>query len=135
MHRNKKEIKEAIYTGVCFFDMLKGKIIRMDKEIVSFEDKKYLSLYLGLLNSENEISQKFYNIFCSFQILFNSLDINYYKELYNEYFKELTNEINFDTLNNYFMSLLDKDIIKKFNSINNININLKRESNKRLIKK
>lgn len=135
MQCDKKEIKEAIYAGVCFFDMLKGKIVRINKKIVSFEDKKYLSLYLGLLNSENEISDKFYDSFCSLQISFNALDVNYYKELSNEYFTQLANEINCDTLNNYFMSLLEKEIIKKFNKINNININLKRESNKQLIKK
>lgn len=128
-----EEVKRAIYVGMSIFNVLKNSIVKINKEIVSLEDKKYISLYLGLINSENKISYEFNDLFSQYNINYEILDMGSYMELYIEYFIKIFESIDFNSIDNYFYYLLGKEIVKKVNADNSLceeNI-----GNKKLIKK
>ncbi len=106
------EVKSAIYRGMYVYDLIKNLEISIEGEILSINDKKILGLYLGLTNMELNIVK---------------LDINKYLNIYSKYFTYIFKEINFYSIDSYIDYLLSKDIIKKYNRVNNI-------KNKQLIK-
>ena len=117
-----KEIKNTIYTGISIFKIIKNSIVKIDKQIVSLEDKKYLSLYLGIINCDvNDcyIDEEFINK-------------ELYNDIYNEYFKDILINLDISSLDNYFNSLLNTNIVKIFNK--DYGLYQDSESNKKLIK-
>ena len=54
MNKNYEEVKKSIYAGMGIFSTIKDLILVIDGEL-SLDDKKYLSLYLGIINSKNSI--------------------------------------------------------------------------------
>ena len=137
MKENCEEVKTSIYAGMSIFDTLKNCQIEIDGKNISLDDKKFLALYLGIINTENEISKfiKLKKINFNIKVNFNFLKTEKYLEIYNNYFVEILNYVNFESIEEYFYSLLDKEIIKNFNG--NISYYLKNSSktkNKKLIK-
>ena len=56
MKENCEEVKSSLYAGMAIFNLIKDYDLSIDKDNISLEDKKYLSLYLGIINSKNRIS-------------------------------------------------------------------------------
>lgn len=117
-----KEIKNTIYTGISIFKIIKNSIVKIDKQIVSLEDKKYLSLYLGIINCDID----------EYCIEYEPINKYLYNDIYNEYFKDILINLDLSSTNNYYNSLLNTDIVKKFNK--DYGIYQENESNKKLIK-
>ena len=101
--------------------------------MISLEGKKYLSLYLGIINSPNRISNKYKTIFSELSFEYELLNSDSYNYLYNLYFAEKLNNINFNSINDYFNFLLEQEVIKKVNDEGSIF--KKNDSNKILVKK
>lgn len=131
MVSEREEVKNSIYAGMSIFNDIKNSIVKIGEENVSFEDKKYIGLYLGVINSENKISSKYNEIFSNMNIEYELLEMGSYIELYIEYFVKIFRNIDFNSMEDYFEYLLNKDIIKKLNIDSGLNI----DSNKKLIKK
>ena len=132
------EIKNSIYAGMSIYKKLENLKIRLRKDLLTQEDKKYLSLYLGILNTNNKMSnilnprKRILNI----EVKFEKLDMNEYIEIYNNNFSSILLDVNFECLDEYTNYLLSKDIVKNFNDINGIKTNQLIEiGNKQLIKK
>lgn len=117
-----KEIKNTIYTGISIFKIIKNSIVKIDKQIVSLEDKKYLSLYLGVINCDIK----------KCDIDYEPINKYLYDEIYSEYFKDTLINLDLSSIDNYFNSLLNIDIVKRFNR--DYGIEKEIESNKKLIK-
>ena len=138
MENNNLEIFNAVYVGVCMYSRLRKSIVEIEGKFVSLEDKKELGLYLGILHSNNSINSllKETELVKDTKINYNRLISTDFCEQYNLYFKDLINSINAKTIEEYFVSLLDNEIIKKLNNEYNFNpfeyINYE---NKQLIKK
>jgi len=118
MERETIDIKSAVYIGMSIFNTLKNSIVKIEDYVLTLEDKKYLSLYLGLIRIE-EKDEELLNMF---------LKTEEYLELYKNYFNNILDKIDFSSMNNYVDFLFSKEIIKKIQ-------NKKRGSNKKLVKK
>lgn len=132
------EVKNSIYAGMSIYNIIKDWVISIDCHDLNKQDKKFLALYLGILNTENRISDTFKNnnYAVSIKVKHIILPTEKYLEIYNNYFVEIFNQINFDSIDDYFAYLLDKPIIKKVNKVNGIKSKkVLKESNKQLIKK
>lgn len=132
-----EDVKRSIYTGMSIYNGLKNREIDLGGENISLEDKKYLSLYLGIIHTDNKISRIIrylgykYNIFGNYR----NLSMEEYVAIYNNHFIGIVDQINFQSMEDYFKYLLDKDIIKKFNQINNCEIDkMFNVKNKTLVK-
>jgi len=137
MKGNCEEVKLSVYAGMSIFDLLKGCEIKIWDKAISIEDKKYLSLYLGIINTKNKISSYLDKENIKFNILinFNFLHQDKYLKIYNEYFSDILMDVDFESIENYLTYLLSKDIIKSFNKSNGYHVNKAiNERHKKLIK-
>lgn len=135
MERELVEIKKSVYIGMSIYNILKDCKMIMNNEFVSVEDKKYLSLYLGILYTDNTISNIIHKN-DNINLNLKHLNMNEYIEIYKNDFIEILNNINYNSMNDYLKYLLSIDIINKYNEIYNIDMKgLIDKSNKILIKK
>ena len=95
MEKETNKIKTTIYIGMSIFNLLKDSVIKINDDMLSLEDKKYLSLYFGLIKYE-EKDENLLNIF---------LTIDKYIFLYNNYFSDILNKIDFNSMENYISFL------------------------------
>jgi len=139
MEEKYEEVKMTIYEGMAIFNLIKDYDLSIDKENISLDDKKYLSLYLGIMSTKNKITEYLEKNKINFKTYFNFnkkiLKIEDYIELYNNYFVEIFNEINFDSIYKYIKYLLGKKIVQDFNEANGYYIDkIFEQRNKQLIK-
>lgn len=138
MESERLEIENAIYTGICIYNRISRSIVEIENSFVPLNDKRELSLYLGILHSQNHISDKLVktNIKKHTLITYKKIDSNTYLELYNLYFKHMINDFNLETIEDFLKWLLTKDIVKSLNREYDFNmydfINI---GNKQLVKK
>lgn len=128
-------IENSIFEGMKIFNELKSCKILLNEELISMNDKKYLSLYLGIINTENKISKILRNSNSRFNIQTHckSLTSQKYNEILNIYFLDIFNQVNFISIDEYLNFLLNQEIVKVFNRINRINEEIFKPKNKRLI--
>ena len=139
MKENCEEVKSSLYAGMAIFNLIKDYELSIDKDNISLEDKKYLSLYLGIINSKNRISSYLKEKEIRFRINFNYnpklLKSEDYIELYNKYFIDIFKCISFNSIECNLDYLLNKKIIQEFNKCNgHIVDKTVNERNKKLIK-
>ena len=139
MKENCEEVKSSLYAGMAIFNLIKDYDLSIDKDNISLEDKKYLSLYLGIINSKNRISSYLKEKEIRFRFNFNCnpklLKKEDYIELYNKYFVDIFKCINFNSIECNLDYLLNKKIIQEFNKCNgHIVDKTVNERNKKLIK-
>ncbi|MBR6690641.1 MAG: hypothetical protein IKL65_04860 [Bacilli bacterium] len=137
MKENCEEVKASIYAGMSIFNVIKDYDLIMWNEKLSLNDKKYLSLYLGLINSKNNINLylKENEIRFKFNINYKLLKQEEYLEVYNLYFVEIFNEINFESIEEHLNYLLNKKVVQSFNRCNGHYVDkIINEKNKHLIK-
>jgi hypothetical protein len=138
MKKDILEIKNAMYVGVCLYNRLRKTIVEIEGEFVSIEDKKILALYLGILHTENSISNKLIEteLKRDTNIGYKEVDEYEYSSAYEECFKHIFNTMNFENIEDYFVSLLNNEIIVKLNREYNFNVGeFINVSNKQLVKK
>lgn len=130
------EVKQALYVGMSIYKELMNSTIEINRKKLTLEDKKYLSLYLGLINTENSISNALkdpgYRIYkrVKYKQLFNEEYIN----IYNEHMVEIFNQIDFNSITNYFEFLLEQEIVKSINRAFRIDVDkVMNKSNKQLV--
>ena len=136
MKGNFEEVKMSIYAGMSIFDLIKDIDINIEGSSISLSDKKYLSLYLGVINTKNKITDylKKQNINIGTFINFKYLKQDEYIRIYNNYFVEIFEQINFESIELNLNYLLSKKVIKCFNKSYGYNINTTIDnSNKQLI--
>ena len=132
------EVKEAIYTGMCIYDTFKSTIVEIEGKFVSLDDKKYLSLYLGILNTNNKVSNmiKDTELMLNTKVNFKRLDNEEYINIYKKYFKNILIDLSTNSIDEYFSSLLYKEIIIKLNREYNFSTDVfVNYENKQLVKK
>lgn len=117
MENERLEIENAIYTGICIYNSLSKRIVEIEGRFVSLADKRELSLYLGLIHSQNSISDKLNetDLKKHTYIAYKKLDYNSFYESYNLYFKDIVYDLNLETVEDLFKYLLSKDIVKRIN--------------------
>lgn len=135
MEKETKEIKTSIYLGMSIYRTMKDCRIKFDQYLLTMQDKKYLSLYLGLIKSKNRVSERFKTLTMENNITVNATFLNQdeYARIYMNDFADIVDKIDFESIDNYLEFLASKDIVRLFNQINGIS--LVKESNKQLIKK
>ena len=106
------------------YNAIENKKIIINNKIITNEDKKYISLYLGLLDITN--------ICEDVEVIYEKLSKEEYLEVYKNNFVEIIKLINFDSLNEYLNYILSKDIINLFNEKYELNVN---KENKQLVRK
>lgn len=137
MKENLKEIKTFIYVGMSIFNEIKDVELMIDSNILSLKDKKYLSLYLGIINTKNKVSDylKEKEVKFKFPKGIKYLSQEEYLYIYDMYFVDILKEISFNSVEENLNNLLSKKIIQDFNMCNGYyatkTIN---ERNKQLIK-
>lgn len=126
----------SIVEGISIFNEVKKCKLEFNQYKLNINDKKYLSLYLGLINILSKMYIYFENINRKLNMQVNNKPINSkkYKEILCNYFSDVFEGVNFNTVEDYLNFLLDKDIVKIFNKINNVDI-YSSDSNKKLILK
>lgn len=117
MEKEFLSVKNAIYDGMSIYSIIMGSEIVIDGYCLNYEDKKYLSLYLGMINTTKKFSEflkeKGYNY--DLDISYKVLDTNNYMNIYIRNFVDIFKQIPFDSLDEYIVYLLNKDIIKRIN--------------------
>jgi len=138
-----RELAMAIHKAMEIFAILKDMILKLDEQIVSLEDKKYLSLFLGIRNTENRINNllKLFYGDLELTIEITELEENQALHTYSQYFQELMPELLSESKFEAFMiKLLNIPFILKLHTyydypINKVQIALKEALNsKKLIK-
>lgn len=129
------ELNNAIYMGMNIFDSTKEWFINAQKTEYRINDIKYLSLYLGILNTDNYISKKFKELNYDLSIKFNvtKIDKNKYLDIYDKVFFNILDISNINSFDEYVKFILNQDIIKRINQCANIDIN-ELFSSKKLVK-
>ena len=111
------EVKQALYAGMGIYKELMNSVIEVNSKKLSLEDKKYLSLYLGILNTENGISKQLkepgFRVYK--RIKYKQLTNEEYMNIYKEHFIEIFNQIDFNSIINNFEYLLSFDVVQNFN--------------------
>lgn len=135
MEKETKEMKTSIYLGMSIYRTMKDCRIKFDQYLLTMQDKKYLSLYLGLIKSKNRVSERFKTLTMENNIMVNVTFLNQdeYARIYMNDFADIVDKVDFESIDNYLEFLASKDIVRLFNQINGIS--LVKESNKQLIKK
>ena len=134
MEKETKEMKTSIYLGMSIYRTMKDCRIKFDQYLLTMQDKKYLSLYLGLIKSKNRVSERFKTLTMENNIMVNATFLNQdeYARIYMNDFADIVDKVDFESIDNYLEFLASKDIVRLFNQINGIS--LVKESNKQLIK-
>lgn len=138
MENERLEIENAIYTGICIYNRLSRTIVEIENSFVPLDDKRELSLYLGIIHTQNSFSSRLNETDLKKQtsITYKKLDSSTYFELYTLYFKDIISDYNLETMEEFVKCLLTKDIVKSLNREYNFNmhdfINI---GNKQLVKK
>lgn len=127
-YNNDPEVNAVIHKGMEIFAVIKNTILKMNNEILSMEDKKALSLLLGIEYTENTVSKKLKQVFYIYGITVYTMvyDRKECIELYEEYFKSLIDGFELDsdfTVEQLMMKLLDISFISKLHEYNNYPIN------------
>ena len=130
------EVKQALYAGMGIYKELMNSVIEVNSKKLSLEDKKYLSLYLGLLNTENSVSNKLkepgFRVYK--RVKFKPLTKEEYLNIYEQHFVEIFNQIDFNSITNYFYFLLDQDVVRNINRAFRFDTdNLVNNSNKQMV--
>lgn len=138
MRDNYKEVKKTLYKGLTIFNMIKDYDLKINKDYIGLEDKKFLSLYLGIINTENKVSSYLKQNDIDLKSFVNvesyELSMEEYLRLYENYFVEIFYSLSFNSLETIFNYLLSKNIIQEFNQYNGYCIDFLKENNKKLIK-
>ncbi len=132
------EVKNSIYVGICIYKNINYLLTEAFDELLIDEDKKYLSLYLGLLNTDNHISKSLNISYHKLnkQIDYDELEHDEYIKLYDKYFFDILRNMDFCSIDSFFELLISKDIVQLFNRILSINTDcIIKKSNKQLVKK
>ena len=137
MENKMNEVKQSIYAGMSIYKEIMNCQIKIDNKKISLEDKKILSLYLGIVSTNNEVSNflNLNNIYYNIQVKYETLNFEEYLEIYNDNFTNIFREIDFENIFNYFEYLLNNPIIKKYNEANNNNIKLVTENKNKILVK
>lgn len=130
------EVKQALYAGMSIYKELMSSIIEVNSKKLTLEDKKYMSLYLGLLNTENCISEKFeepkFKVYK--RVKYKKLTNEEYMNIYKEHFVEIFNQIDFNSIKNYFNFLLNHNAIQNLNNAFRFDMSgIVNESNKQMV--
>lgn len=122
-------IKEALYEGVCIYNEILNCKIKFGNVYLNNINKKYLSLYLGLISAISNIGIKIQPL--NISVNYVKLDKPFFIRMYEDEF----NSITFDSIDEYVNFLMSKNIIKVFNEINGIQIDdVIDRSHKKLVK-
>lgn len=133
MENNVQEVKEAIYAGMSIYNTLKNFSMESSGKEVSLEDKKYISLYLGILYSNNEIGRELHerkNIIYR-KVKYNKLNKEELLQTYTEGFVDILTQVDFESIFNYFNFLLNNEHVSTINKSYRIEVN---QGNKRLVR-
>lgn len=139
MKENYEEVKQTLYAGMSIFNSIKDHTLIMGNEEITLEDKKYLSLYLGIINTKNKISlylkEKEIKFKIDFKYNYKLLNQDEYLKVYNEYFVDELREISFSSIEENFDFLLSKKVVKEYNRSNGYYVDKTiNDMNKQLIK-
>lgn len=95
---NNDEMNITVYKSMEIFDTIKDTTIKINSYKLNLTDKKYLSLLLGITETDNQVSKILGMLRYSCGIsVFPTLKSNeLVEEIYNNYFDELLKENNID---------------------------------------
>lgn len=138
MENERLEIENAIYTGICIYNRLSRTIVEIENGFVPLDDKRELSLYLGIIHSQNSFSSRLNetDLKKHTSISYKKIDSNTYFELYTLYFQNIISNYNLETIEDFLNCLLTKEIVQSLNREYDFNIyDFINIGNKQLVKK
>ena len=131
------EVSCVIHKALEIFFIIKNTILKFNDHIVSFEDKKYLSLLLGIKYTNNRVSDILSRFHYDYGIEINTqiLEKAQEREVYNEYFKDLLNE---QSIEEIMFKLLDIPFILELHNyygypVNKLRMAIKDEKESKIL--
>lgn len=111
------ELLAAIYKSIEVFDIIKNTTLKIDNERLNNENKKHLSLFMGIYLSKNEVSKIFHLLRYNYgiEVFTSNMKEEEYINLYQNNFKELVLSMvdeNHITIEEFMLKLLEVDFIK-----------------------
>lgn len=116
-----EELIESIFKAVEIFDIMKNTRIKLNNKLISNNDKKYLSLLLGIYNKKNGVSKILHLLRYNYdiEVLTSIKRYEEYEKIYNEQFSDIVDSlINVEDscVENLMLQLLEVDFIKKLHN-------------------
>ena len=135
------EISCAINKAIEIFLIIKNTILKFNNHIVSFEDKKYLSLLLGIKYTNNSVSVILNRLHYDYGIEIHTQVINkdQEREVYNEHFKNLVFDLSSQqNIEELMFKLLNVPFVLKLHNyygypVNKLRIAIKDKSNSKIL--
>lgn len=126
-YNNNLDVNAAFHKGMEVFFVIANAALKIDDKLLTVEDKKILSLLLGIEYTSNNVSKKLKNFFWSYRVLVYTPDLERDKciEIYDKNFIELIE--NFGLQENFcleelMLKLLDLEFIISLHEINNCSV-------------
>lgn len=120
------EVSCAIQKSIEIFLMIKNTILKLNDHIVSFEDKKYLSLLLGIKYTNNGVSDILnrFRYYYGIQVHTQGIEKDRKREVYNEYFKDLLFDLSsLQSIEELMLKLLDVPFILELHNYSGYSTN------------
>ena len=137
-YNNNLEVNEVIHKGMEVFLIIKDATLKMAGKTLSMDDKKALSLLLGIEYTHNIAGKKLGRNSCNYGITVYTVSRNRNEciEIYDKYFKSMIDNFSLDTYFNVeelMLALLDIPFVITLHECNNYSIDkLKKSLNESL---
>ena len=123
-----EQLLASIYKAMDIYDIIKKTYLKINSELISELDKKYLSLLLGIYFEKNNVSKVLNMLRFDYgiQVYTSRKSENEYEYIYNNYFKELLDtmlEEENNSTEQFMLKLLKIEFIEKLHRYNGLSIN------------
>ena len=111
---NNDEMNVVVYKSIEIFDTIKNTIIKINSYKLNIEDKKFLSLLLGITETDNQIGNilKMLKYNCGISVLSNLKSNDECEKIYYDNFSELFESNNITDVADLMLFVLKNDFIK-----------------------
>lgn len=111
------ELLACIYKAIEVFDIIKNTTLKIDNERINDENKKYLSLFLGIYLGKNDVSKIFrlFRYSYGIEVYTYTMPETEYINLYKNNFKDLLESMLVEEnimLEEFMLKLIEVDFIK-----------------------
>lgn len=126
-YNNNLEVNNAIHKGMEVFLIIKDATLKMVGKTLSMDDKKLLSLLLGIEYTHSIVGKKLGRNVCNYGITVYTISKNRNEciEIYDQHFKNLIDSFSLDTCFNIeelMLALLDIPFVINLHEYNNYSV-------------
>lgn len=113
-YTNDSELSKVIHKSMEIFAVLKDMILKLDEQIISLEDKKNLSLFLGFRSTDSRVHKLLKEFYGELELAIEpgELEISEGIELFNHGFQDIVPELDSElSLEKFVVGLLKNPFI------------------------